>query len=348
MKPNFFISTTNNIEGGTIKEYLDVVCTNTVIGTNIFSDIAASFTDFFGGQSDTYKKKLELLYDKAIKELKQKAIRIGANAIIGLRIDFDEISGKDKSMFMISVSGTACVIEYLVSSKKSIQNSTNSISQTDLDTELERQDIISQLKGGSGLKYEEWIEFLIKYPQTELAELLINLYVKYNSDSSWSELSKKVETIISVYPKEIIIPIIYNQYLKTADDSILLLINSLNLFDASSVLNICKQDIHLGIKLLSVKSDYYNSDSVNTMQEIHNMLTKLPDTGKIEKIKSGIFNKKEEDSFICQKGHKNSTTLEFCDNCGLNIKGLNREEVKHINDFNKKINAILNLMNEKH
>lgn len=348
MQPNFFISTTNNIEGGTIKEYLDVVCTNIVIGANIFSDIAASFTDFFGGKSNSYKKKLESIYNEAIKELKQKAMKIGANAIIGIKIDFDEISGKDKSMFMISVSGTACIIEYLISHTPNTPGVSNLISQADLDFELERQDIISQLKGGSELKYEEWIEFLIKYPQIELAELLINLYVKYNNDSSWGELSKKVETIISVYPKEIIIPIIYNQYLKTADNSILLLIKNLNLFDATSILDICKQNVHLGIKLLPVKSDYYNSDSVNTMQEIHNMLTKLPDTGKIEKIKSGIFNKKEEDSFICQKGHRNSTTLEFCDNCGLNIKGLNREEVEHINDFNKKINAILNLMNEKH
>ena len=348
MQPNFFISTTNNIEGGTINEYLDVICTNIVIGANIFSDIAASFADFFGGKSNSYKKKLELLYDEAIKELKQKAIRIGANAIIGLKIDFDEISGRDKSMFMISVSGTACVIEYLVSSKKDIQNSTNSISQIDLDTELERQEIISQLENGSGLEYEEWIEFLIEHPQAELGEVLIKLYVKYYSDSSWKELDKKIETIISFYPREIIIPCVYNQYRDTAKDSILLLINNLNLFDASSVLNICKQDIHLGIKLLPVKSDYYNSDDITIMQEIYSYITSLPDIGKNEKVKSGIFNKKEEEVFICPKGHKNSIVLEFCNNCGLNIKGLNREEVEHINDFNKKINAILNLMNEKH
>lgn len=111
MKNNFIISTTHNIEGCPIKRYIDAICTNIVIGTNIFSDFAASFTDFFGGRSDSYKKKLEIIYNEASKELKQKALNLGANAIIGFKVDFDEISGKDKSMFMVSVSGTACIID---------------------------------------------------------------------------------------------------------------------------------------------------------------------------------------------------------------------------------------------
>ena len=80
---------------------------NVVIGTNVFSDLFASFTDFFGGRSGTYRDGLERIYNEAIKELKEKAIYLGANAIIGLSIDFDEIFGKDKSMFMVAATGTA-------------------------------------------------------------------------------------------------------------------------------------------------------------------------------------------------------------------------------------------------
>mgnify|MGYP000373425860 CR=1 FL=1 len=83
-----------------------------MIGTNIFSDFAASFTDFFGGRSDSYRRKLEIIYGEASKALKQKALNLGANAnLLVSEVDFDEISGKDKSMFMVSVSGTACIIE---------------------------------------------------------------------------------------------------------------------------------------------------------------------------------------------------------------------------------------------
>ena len=66
--------------------------------------------------------------------MKNKAIRIGANAIVGFKVDFDEISGKDKSMFMVSASGTACKIEY----NPNYENNTkpDTVSQLDLDREI--------------------------------------------------------------------------------------------------------------------------------------------------------------------------------------------------------------------
>lgn len=74
MKTNdFIITVTNNIEGYSIERYLDTVCTNVVVGTNLFSDFAASLSDIFGGFSNSYKHKLELIYNEATKELKNKA-----------------------------------------------------------------------------------------------------------------------------------------------------------------------------------------------------------------------------------------------------------------------------------
>ena len=92
MRDNFIITVTNNIEGCPIEKYLESICANVVIGTNIFSDIAASFSDFFGGHSGSYKSKLELIYNEASKELKKKAIKLGANAIVGFSVDFDVYS----------------------------------------------------------------------------------------------------------------------------------------------------------------------------------------------------------------------------------------------------------------
>lgn len=106
------VTTTNTIDGATITEYIGPLSANVVIGANILSDILASFTDFFGGRSGTYQSKLDDLYSEALTSLRQKAEGVGADAIVGLTLDFDEISGKGKSMFMVTAVGTAVRVKY--------------------------------------------------------------------------------------------------------------------------------------------------------------------------------------------------------------------------------------------
>lgn len=101
------ITTTSNVEGAHIEEYLQLVSVNVVIGTNFFSDWMASITDIFGGQSSTYQRKLDSVYEEAIKQMEKKASKLGADAVVGLKMDFGEVSGKEKSMFMVSAVGTA-------------------------------------------------------------------------------------------------------------------------------------------------------------------------------------------------------------------------------------------------
>ena len=108
---HIIITTTNSIEGATIEKYFDVVTSNLVIGTGFFSDFKASFSDFFGGMSGAYRKQMDRLYQEAKDAISLKASALGANCILGFKIDFDEISGKGTSMFMISVSGTAVKIK---------------------------------------------------------------------------------------------------------------------------------------------------------------------------------------------------------------------------------------------
>ena len=104
------ITTTNSIEGAEITSYMRLVSANIVIGTNFLSDIFASFTDFFGGRSNTYQHRLDEVYQNAINEIEEKAARMGADAVVGLKMDFNEISGKGKAMFMVSAVGTAVKI----------------------------------------------------------------------------------------------------------------------------------------------------------------------------------------------------------------------------------------------
>ena len=105
------ITTTNKISCYTVKEYKGMVCVNQVVGANVIADIFASWTDFFGGTSGVYRNRLDDLFSDVKSQLIVRAEKLGANAILGLRFSFNEISGKDKSMFMVSGYGTSAFIE---------------------------------------------------------------------------------------------------------------------------------------------------------------------------------------------------------------------------------------------
>lgn len=105
------VTTTSTLEGYRIQAYLGVITSHVVAGTGFFSDFAAGVSDFFGGRSTTYRRQLESLDAEAISELKTKATRLGANALVGFSLDHDEISGQGKQMFMCTARATAVAVE---------------------------------------------------------------------------------------------------------------------------------------------------------------------------------------------------------------------------------------------
>lgn len=103
------ITTTPNIEGYPIKEYKGLVTGETIIGANFLKDFLAGITDFFGGRSSSYEAVLAKAKDVALREMQDRAAAMGANAIVGIDLDY-EVLGKDNSMLMVTSSGTAVVI----------------------------------------------------------------------------------------------------------------------------------------------------------------------------------------------------------------------------------------------
>ena len=101
------ITTTSQIQGRSVTAYLGIVSTHVVAGTGLFSDWAASFSDVFGGRSSSYARQLEAINGEALDQLRQRAAALGADAVIGVSIDHDEVSGGSKSMLMVTVAGTA-------------------------------------------------------------------------------------------------------------------------------------------------------------------------------------------------------------------------------------------------
>jgi uncharacterized protein YbjQ (UPF0145 family) len=103
------LSTTPNIEGMSISRYNGVVTGEAILGANLFKDIFASIRDIVGGRSAAYEAELQRAREIAFEELTQQARDLGANAVIGIDIDYETV-GERGGMLMVSVSGTAVTV----------------------------------------------------------------------------------------------------------------------------------------------------------------------------------------------------------------------------------------------
>lgn len=102
-------TTTHHIEGKPVIEYLGVVSAESIIGANIFKDLFAGIRDIVGGRSNTYEKVIEEARSNAMNEMVQKAKALGANAVIGIDLDFETL-GNSGSMLMVLATGTAVIV----------------------------------------------------------------------------------------------------------------------------------------------------------------------------------------------------------------------------------------------
>lgn len=97
------VTTTQNVEGYQIAEYKGIVTGEAIMGANIVRDIFASVTDIIGGRSGAYEAKLADARETALAEMTEKARSLGANAVVGVDLDYEVIG----QMLMVSASGTA-------------------------------------------------------------------------------------------------------------------------------------------------------------------------------------------------------------------------------------------------
>lgn len=104
------LTTTNSVEGKKITTYKGLVTGETIIGANIFKDFFAGIRDIVGGRSASYEGVLREAKDTALMEMQQRAMAMGANAIVGIDLDYETV-GHGGSMLMVTASGTAVFVE---------------------------------------------------------------------------------------------------------------------------------------------------------------------------------------------------------------------------------------------
>lgn len=104
------ITTTPTVEGRRIREYRGIVTGEAILGANIFRDLFAGLRDIVGGRSAAYEKELRNAREVAMAEMAASAKELGANAVVGVDLDY-EVLGQNNGMLMVSVSGTAVIVE---------------------------------------------------------------------------------------------------------------------------------------------------------------------------------------------------------------------------------------------
>ena len=104
------ITTTPGIDGKRITRYCGIVTGEAILGANLFKDLFAGIRDLVGGRSATYERELQRAREIALQEIQQRAEEVGANAVVGVDLDY-EVLGQKNGMLMVSASGTAVVVE---------------------------------------------------------------------------------------------------------------------------------------------------------------------------------------------------------------------------------------------
>ena len=104
------VTTTPNIEGKRITQYLGIVTGEAILGANIFKDFFAGIRDIIGGRSAAYEAELRKAREIALEEIEREAHERGANAVIGVDLDYETV-GSPSGMLMVTVSGTAVIMQ---------------------------------------------------------------------------------------------------------------------------------------------------------------------------------------------------------------------------------------------
>lgn len=307
MKGNFIITTTSTLEGYIIQKYLGTVIAHVVTGTGLFSDLAASISDLFGGRSKSYQKQLQFIQNNVLKELEENAKRLGANSIVGLKIDQDEISGKGKQMFMVTAYGSAILAKEIINNESSNHIENTPISFEELDEKIRILKTIEKVKNGLFNFDNNDIDLLIKHQNVEIAsELLnhINGYIERKIHiSEYQEVHNNVwRYFLGLNPLQSK-SILYNHFRKDVKlrDFIDAIIDEGKLLDFDLVSELLEiNDFPLQRRtafLLVCYKEYYDYDDILKIENIINKLKNVfIDKSKIES-KKGLLGSK--DIWIC-------------------------------------------------
>jgi len=344
------VTGTNELTGWKIQKYLGIISSHVVAGTGLFSDITAGFTDFFGGRSGTYQKQIQSIEDEAVSILIDKAKRLGATAILGTKIDHDEISGKSMQMFMVTVYGTAVVAikereDNIIEIRKIVDKET-------LAREIKKLEIIEKTNTiPFTLSSEEW-EFIFRNEVREVNANIIKSIDYFQKEKLYfSDKDNVIKYFALVRSHEIT----YSLYKCILDNTASFeivndIINECKLCDFNMILEFIKHENEIinkyGLMLLNTESLDYSGEDIEFVRTIADLINNKYKE-KVEYIEEkAVMSNKLKKKWICSCGQKNDENMDRCSSCSSDKFGFKSTEpniIEIIIKLNKIIEALGNI-----
>lgn len=344
---SIILTTTPFLDGIRTQKYLGIVTANVVMGVNLVKEFFASFSDVFGGVSGRYTEEMNKALEVAKKQLMEKASSMGANAVVGTHIDYDELSGKEKSMLMVSIVGTAVVVD--VSEEKVVVGDTPGVTNDELRRMIELTRIKKACEGKSFLP-QATLEVIDKYQLVELAPSLLDIY--QNAIEKDAKISMEYD-YIAWFPSFIerltyddAVDLLYNNLEKGVllRDKIVTLIDKNHLFSPQKIQQLLGSISNsVIISLISTNKKLYTASDIAPMEKIVEYLENTPSSHFVEETKSGLFSK-ESTVIRCKCGSKVGSVDGYCGSCGSNKCGFTKNEVTVIEEFKQSISYLKSLM----
>jgi uncharacterized protein YbjQ (UPF0145 family) len=340
---DILVSTTSSIQGVKVVRHLKPIYVNIVLGTNVFSDFTASLTDVFGGYSNKYQNKLNIIYEDAVKKIKQSCFDIGGNCVLGLKIDIDEISGKGKSMFMITAIGTAVFAEIELKNTNSQKVFNDKISVEDINDLRFKKEVISSVKDGKLNFSDDTWSFITNNQMGEILLPTLNYFAMlYKMNEFQLSVLEKYEEKLKIYidnlPNDNKIEQLYS-FLKHTQmiDSALrisLIMKELFLFDFEKTIELINSDEaprkKIGLKIATFDKSHYDSDDIEGLSKLLKAIeTSFKELGE-KTTKKKMLSSKEQDVWICECNTTNTIgdKHNYCSSCGNDIYGFKITELK--------------------
>lgn len=329
MATTFQLTTSPSFEGIEIEAYLGVVASNVVTGTGLFSDISASFSDFFGGRSNAYKKQLDSIRDEAMREIESKARALGANAVVGLSIDNDQISGKNTQMLMISVTATAVKLksDSLERSTRVSSQSHKALSSFEINhilkvKELESRNTLMSL----GAIFSEYQNLFTFTPTNKLAHILVRRFLNLHyTPTKGDEETQRFFGYLRLFNYDDLCEIIYNEAksVKVTNRSMNMLeflAIELNIYNDDLIQELLREsDNKVAVKALifalSQQSFYSHADIAKLRTVQQKVEERFPVIRQVYEKKKSLG--RVSAYWKCANGHESHEDHEHCYECQL-------------------------------
>jgi len=356
---DILVTTTSSIEGMKIIRHLQPISAHIVLGTNLFSDFLGGLTDVFGGKSRSYQKRLNLIYEDAIKEIKYSCYEIGGNCVLGLKIDIDEISGKSKSMFMITAIGTAVISEIEKKNEITHQKISEKISVEEINDLRTRNSIIRKSKNDELILNSETWSFITSSQLDEILPYLLrklSSMLKGNcSEPVIQEFTEKLKIFIDNLPEDKGRNDLYS-FLKNSDNSIstiivTAIIKDLYLLDFDKTIDLLEnEDLSrkkIGLNIATFDKSHYDLKDIEGLNRMRESINRSFKERGERTTKKQMISSKEKEVWICECSRTNDIECEYCSACARDIYGFKVSEFKPrkiINYLDDKIELIMELV----